>query len=405
MYRLLFRLVLGRLPAEEAHRAGFGLIRSAAAVPGLSWLLRQRLGPADPVLRVRALGRDLPGPLGLAAGFDKDALGPDALGALGFAFVEVGTLTANPQPGNPRPRMFRLPRDRALVNRLGFNNHGAAAAAARLAARRERRSGSVMVGANIGKTRTVPESGAVADYAASARLLADVADYLVVNVSSPNTPGLRDLQAAGRLGPILSAVRDALDSVANGADAAAVGGSGSAAMAAGPATPVASTRTRRVPLLVKIAPDLADEDIDAIADLAIDLALDGIIATNTTVSRDHLASHPAEIEAAGTGGLSGPPLQQRSLHVLRRLRARAGDRLTLVAAGGIQTADDAWERIQAGATLLQAYTGFVYGGPLWPHNLQAGLARRIREAGFGSLAQAVGTQASDTGESRGPNGS
>jgi dihydroorotate dehydrogenase len=393
MYRLLFRLVLGRLPAEEAHRAGFALIRTAMAVPGLSWLLRQRLGPADSVLRVRALGRDLPGPLGLAAGFDKDAVGPDALGALGFAFVEVGTLTANPQPGNPRPRMFRLPRDRALVNRLGFNNHGAAAAAARLATRRERRCGSVVVGANIGKTRTVPESEAAADYAASARLLADVVDYLVVNVSSPNTPGLRDLQAASRLRPILRAVRDALDSADRCADTDVVPGTGSADATADGAIRRTHRLPRRVPLLVKIAPDIADEDIDALADLAIDLGLDGIIATNTTVSRDHLASHPAEVEAAGSGGLSGPPLQQRALHVLRRLRGRAGDRLTLVAAGGIETADDAWQRIQAGATLLQAYTGFVYGGPLWPHDIQAGLARRIREAGFASLQQAVGTQA------------
>ncbi len=360
MYRLLFRAALGRLPAEDAHRIGFALIRAAAAVPGVARLLRKLLAPRDPVLRVRALGRDLPGPLGLAAGFDKDALDPDALGALGFAFVEVGTLTAQPQPGNPRPRLFRLPRDRALVNRLGFNNHGTAAAAARL---RARRSEGVMVGANIGKTGTVPESGAAADYAASARLLGGAADYLVVNVSSPNTPGLRDLQAAGRLRPILTAVRDAL-------------GAASA---------------RHVPLLVKIAPDLADDDIDAIADLAIELGLDGIIATNTTVSRDHLDSDPAEIEAAGPGGLSGPPLHERALVVLRRVRARAGDRLTLVAAGGIENSGDAWERIQAGATLLQAYTGFVYGGGLWPHSVQAGLARRVREAGFTSVQQAVGT--------------
>jgi dihydroorotate dehydrogenase len=373
VYRLLFRLVLGRLPAEDAHRAAFALIRGAAAVPGLSWLLSRWLTPADPVLRVRALGRDLPGPLGLAAGFDKDGLGPDALGALGFSFIEIGTVTAQQQPGNPRPRLFRLPRDRALVNRLGFNNHGAAAVAARL---RSRRRSGVMVGVNIGKTRAVPESGAAADYAASARLLAGVADYVVVNVSSPNTPGLRDLQAPGRLRPVVAAVRDALDTTAG-------------------------TGGRRVPLLVKIAPDLADDDIDAIADLAVELGLDGIIATNTTVGRDHLDSEPAEIEAAGPGGLSGPPLQQRALPVLRRLRARAGDRLTLVAAGGIENADDAWERIQAGATLVQAYTGFVYGGPLWPHNVQAGLARRARESGVTSVQQAVGTAAASGRESRG----
>jgi len=373
MYRLLFRLVLSRLPAEEAHRASFALIRTAAAVPGVSRLLRRRLAPADEVLRVRALGRDLPGPLGLAAGFDKDALGPDALGALGFTFVEVGTLTAKPQPGNPRPRLFRLSRDRALVNRMGFNNHGAAAAAARLRGRRRGAAGRVMVGANIGQTRAVPQSQAPADYAASASQLAGAVDYMVVNVSSPNTPGLRDLQAPGRLRPVLAAVLAALDASAT-AD-----------------RPPDCAGERRIPLLVKIAPDLADDDIDAIADLAVELGVDGIIATNTTVSRDHLDSDQAVVEAAGPGGLSGPPLQHRALQVLRLLRARVGDRLTLVAAGGIQNADDAWERIQAGATLLQAYTGFVYGGPLWPHSVQAGLARRVRDAGFTSLQQAVGS--------------
>jgi dihydroorotate dehydrogenase len=249
---------------------------------------------------------------------------------------------------------------------MGFNNHGAAAAAARLRARHAR---PLAVGINIGKTKTVPESGAAADYTASAKLLADVADYMVVNVSSPNTPGLRNLQAAAQLRPLLSAVRESID----GASA------------------------RHVPLLVKIAPDLADSDIDAIADLALELGLDGIIATNTTITRDHLTSDPAEIEAAGAGGLSGPPVRQRALHVLRRLRARAGDRLVLVAAGGIETADDAWERIQAGASLVQAYTGFIYGGPLWPRRIHAGLARRAHDAGFTSIQQAIGASEGENG--------
>jgi dihydroorotate dehydrogenase len=350
MYRLLYRMVLRRVPAETAHLLAFGLIRGVARVPGAAWLLGRWLGPRDPVLRVRALGLEFPGPLGLAAGFDKDARGTRGLAALGFGFVEVGTVTARAQPGNPRPRMFRLTTDRALVNRMGFNNAGALAAADRL--RRSRRRGrSPVVGVNIGKTRAVPESEAAADYAASARAVAGVADYVVVNVSSPNTPGLRDLQAAGRLRPVLAAVRSALDASAGG---------------------------RRVPLLVKIAPDLADADVDAVADLALELGVDGIVATNTTVSRDGLASPAAEVAAAGAGGLSGPPLRARSLAVLRRLRARAGDRLVLIAAGGIETPDDAWERLQAGATLVQAYTGFIYGGPLWPRRMHAGLARRMR---------------------------
>jgi dihydroorotate dehydrogenase len=350
MYRLLYRIVLRRVPAETAHLAAFGLIRGVARVPGAAWLLRRWLGPRDPVLRVRALGLEFPGPVGLAAGFDKDARGTHGLAALGFGFVEVGTVTARAQPGNPRPRMFRLAADRALVNRMGFNNAGAAAAAAALRRSRARPDGPV-VGVNIGKTRTVPDQDAAADYAASARAVAAVADYVVVNVSSPNTPGLRDLQATDRLRPVLVAVRSALD---------------------------ASADRRRIPLLVKIAPDLADADVDAVADLALELGLDGIIATNTTVSRARLASPAAEVAAAGAGGLSGPPLQTRSLAVLRRLRARAGDRLVLVAAGGIETPDDAWERLRAGATLVQAYTGFVYGGPLWPRRMHAGLARRIR---------------------------
>ncbi len=352
MYRLLYQVVLRRVPAEAAHRGGFWLIQvfgSAARVPGVAWLLGQWLGPREEVLRVRALGLEFPGPLGLAAGFDKDARATRGLAALGFGFVEVGTVTAQAQPGNPRPRMFRLSADRALVNRMGFNNAGAAAAAVRL--RRVRARRGPVVGVNIGKTRAVPEADAAADSAARARAVAGVADYVVVNVSSPNTPGLRDLQAADRLRPVLVAVREALDASAGG---------------------------RQVPLLVKIAPDLADADVDAVADLALELGLHGIIATNTTVSRDGLASPASQVAAAGAGGLSGPPLGARALAVLIRLRARAGDRLVLIAAGGIETPDDAWERLRAGATLVQAYTGFIYGGPLWPRRMHAGLARLAR---------------------------
>jgi dihydroorotate dehydrogenase len=360
MYQLLFRVVLRRVPAETAHRVAFALIRVAGAA-GLAGLLRRWLGPRDPVLRVRALGLEFPGPVGLAAGFDKDARATAGLGALGFGFVEVGTVTARAQPGNPRPRLFRLPADRALVNRMGFNNDGAVAVAARLRRRRGARASGVgpVVGVNIGKTRAVPEAEAAADYAASARAVADVADYVVVNVSSPNTPGLRDLQATDRLRPVLVAVRSALDAAAG--------------------------QGQRVPLLVKIAPDLAEADVDAVADLAVELGLDGIIATNTTVSRAGLAGSAAEVAAAGAGGLSGPPLRKPALAVLRRLRARAGDRLVLIAAGGIETPDDAWERMAAGATLVQAYTGFIYGGPLWPRRMHAGLARRARAAGLTSV--------------------
>jgi dihydroorotate dehydrogenase len=361
VYQAVYRVALRRLPPEAAHAAGFWLIRAAAAVPGGVWVLRRFLAPRDPVLRVRALGLDFPGPLGLAAGFDKDGHGVAGLAALGFGFVEVGTVTARPQPGNAKPRMFRFPAERALVNRMGFNNAGAAALAARLREAREARSARwapgprPVVGVNIGKTKAVPDDAAIADYVTSARLVADVADYVVVNVSSPNTPGLRDLQAADKLKPLLGAVRVALDE---------------------------TSPRRRVPLLVKIAPDLADADIDAVADLALGLGLDGIIATNTTISRAGLRDSAA-VADAGPGGMSGAPLRERALEVLRRLHARTGGRLVLIAAGGIESADDAYERLAAGATLLQAYTAFIYEGPLWPHRVQAALAGRLREAGPG----------------------
>ncbi|MDA0566225.1 quinone-dependent dihydroorotate dehydrogenase [Streptomonospora sp. S1-112] len=366
LYQLLFSAVLRRTDAESIHRLAFTALRGLAAVPGAPEAMRRVLGPRRPELAVTALGREFPGPLGLAAGFDKNAEGVIGLTALGFGHVEVGTVTAHPQPGNPKPRLFRLTADRAIVNRMGFNNHGSVVAADNLAALRARPAGRrAIVGVNIGKTKTVPESEAVADYVAGARRLAPFADYLVVNVSSPNTPGLRDLQAVERLRPLLTAVRAALDEDGRGS----------------------------LPLLVKIAPDLADDDVDAVADLAVELGLDGIIATNTTISREGLRTPAEEVAAAGAGGLSGEPLRRRSLEVLRRLRARAGDRLTLIAVGGVATPEDAWERIRAGASLVQGYTGLIYGGPLWPLRLHRGLARLVRQAGYRSVGEAVGADA------------
>ena len=341
-YQAFFDRVLTRTDAETAHHAAFSAIRVARPVlGGQGRRVRDRVAP------VEAMGLSFPGVLGLAAGFDKNAVGVDSLAALGFAFVEVGTVTGEPQPGNDRPRLFRLPADRAIVNRMGFNNDGAEAVAERLAARtRSARTRDVVLGVNIGKTKAVPEDQAVADYEKSTRLLAPVADYLVVNVSSPNTPGLRDLQAVGRLGPLLESVRRAADEVTS----------------------------ERVPLLVKIAPDLSDDDVLAVADLALELGLDGIVATNTTVSRDGLASDPATVAAAGAGGLSGAPLTRRADDVMRLLRDRVGPDLCLVGVGGIGTVEEARDRLAAGATLLQAYSGFVYGGPSWPARLQRALS-------------------------------
>ena len=330
-YSFLFDHGLTRLDAEKAHRLGFRAVRAARP------LLARRRTPGAPVT---AMGLTFPNVLGLAAGFDKNAVGIDALGALGFGHVEVGTVTGEPQPGNDRPRLFRLPADRAVVNRMGFNNHGAEAVAARLAAR-GRPEGGPVLGVNIGKSKVVPEDAAVGDYEKSARLLAPHADYLVVNVSSPNTPGLRNLQAVEKLEPILRAVQDV---------------------------------TSGVPLPVKIAPDLADDDVLAVADLATAVGLAGIVATNTTISRAGLASPPAAVEAAGAGGLSGRPLTSRSLEVMRMLRGRVGDGLTLIGVGGITTVEDARARLEAGADLLQGYTAFVYEGPGWPRRILKGLS-------------------------------
>jgi len=359
MYRYILKPLLFLLPAELAHRLAFASLRLVMWLPFVRALCQQWLTPRAPNLRVRALGLDLPSPLLLAAGFDKDAEGYDALGALGFGGIEVGTITAEPQPGNPRPRLFRLPSDRALINRMGFNNHGARAAAERL-----KRPRSTVVGVNIGKTKVVAEENAIADYVKSAELIGPYADYVVVNVSSPNTPGLRDLQSVERLEPLLTAVRDVLR----------------------------RQRPERPPaLLVKIAPDLSDEAIDEIGDLAVRLGLSGIIATNTTTSRERLTTPAAEVSALGTGGLSGAPLRLRSLAVLKRLRRRVGDELVLVAAGGIENAEDAWDRIRAGATLVQIYTAFVYEGPTLPRRIAEGLAARMQVAGFSSIEDVVGT--------------
>jgi dihydroorotate dehydrogenase len=347
------RRVMFLVPAERIHTWVFAALRLATATATARRMLRRRLAPHDPILTSTVFGVRFPGPLGLAAGFDKDGTGLNAWGALGFGFAEVGTVTAAPQPGNPVPRLFRLPTDRALLNRMGFNNQGAGELATRLI----QHAADIPIGVNIGKTKVAPPERAADDYRTSARLVGPLADFLVVNVSSPNTPGLRDLQAVESLRPILEAARS-------------------------------ETST---PVLVKIAPDLTDAEIDEIADLAVELGLAGIVATNTTVSREGLETPGADM--LGEGGVSGPPLAERSLDVLRRLYARVGDKLVLISVGGIETTDDAWQRITAGASLLQGYTGFIYGGGLWAKRIQDGIANRLHDGGFRSLAEAVGSAA------------
>ncbi|WP_409431464.1 quinone-dependent dihydroorotate dehydrogenase [Mycobacterium sp. SMC-16] len=352
MYRAL-RWVFFLVSPERIHTWVFALLRVATGLAVSRRLLAKWLAPSDPVLETTVFGVTFPGPVGLAAGFDKNGSGINAWGPLGFGYAEVGTVTAQAQPGNPAPRLFRLPEDRALLNRMGFNNHGAGELAIKLT----RSQSTVPIGVNIGKTKVTPPEHAVDDYAESARLCGPLADFVVVNVSSPNTPGLRDLQAVASLRPILAAVR---------------------------------AETTK-PVLVKIAPDLSDDDVDEIADLAVELGLAGIVATNTTISREGLLT-PGVAEL-GAGGVSGAPVAARSLEILRRLHKRVGDQLVLISVGGIETADDAWERILAGASLVQGYTGFIYGGGLWAKHIHDGVAAKLKAGGFASLADAVGSGA------------
>jgi dihydroorotate dehydrogenase len=338
MYRFLFRLILSRLDPETAHHLAFLVIRLLPRI-GIGALVRRLTAPAG-ALAVEALGLRFSSPFGVAAGFDKDALAVRGLGQLGFGHVEVGTVTALAQPGNERPRLFRLIADRAVINRMGFNNRGAAAAAARLRVERGRRRRPV-IGANIGKSRVVSVDAAVGEYVASAKLLAPVCDYLTVNVSSPNTPGLRGLQEIDRLAPLLRAVH------------------GVAGL---------------TPVLVKVAPDLSDEAVCRVASLVVRLGLAGIIATNTTISRDGLRTEPRLVAAAGAGGLSGPPVAARSLAVLRLIRSVVPAELCVISVGGVETAEDVAERLAAGATLVQGYTAFLYRGPLWARHINRGLA-------------------------------
>lgn len=353
IYPAVFRLVFSRMDPERAHHLAFSAIRAAERVRA-SAILRRLTRPA-PSLARNVLGIDFPSPFGLAAGFDKQGHGVAALADLGFGHVEVGTITGQAQPGNPTPRLFRLIEDRAVINRMGFNNDGAAAVAPRIRAVRPvlgERFGATrpVVGVNIGKTKKVELKDAVGDYRASTRLLAPHADYLVVNVSSPNTPGLRLLQSVDTLRPLLQAVREEADAVTE----------------------------RRVPLLVKIAPDLADEDLSDVAELVGELELDGVIATNTTIERTGLRSDAARVEEIGAGGLSGAPLKNRSLAVLKQLRRELPEGTVIVSVGGVETGQEVHARLRAGADLVQGYTAFLYEGPFWASRINRYLAKHLR---------------------------
>jgi dihydroorotate dehydrogenase len=338
MYALFFRQVILRMSTERAHHVAVGAFRWGWPLVAVArWLNVMPAAPA--AAAVAALGIVFPAPLGVAAGLDKDGVAIKGLWLAGFSHVEIGTVTPKPQLGNEPPRAWRELDIRGLRNRMGFNNEGADAAARRLMVLRASTVGrAALVGVNIGKNKTTSAEDAPLDYGYCARVLAPHADYLVVNVSSPNTPGLRDLQSVTSLRPILEHARA-------GAREAVPG--------------------RKVPLLVKIAPDLADDDVDAVADLALALGLDGIVATNTTIGHDR-----------GPGGLSGPPLLGRAVDVIARLRVRVGADMCLIGVGGVTTADDARAMLDAGATLVQGYTAFVYEGPWWPSRINRQLVTR-----------------------------
>ncbi len=344
-YRLL-RPLLFTIDAERAHGMALTALKTAPTGRGVA--------PCGP-LATRVAGINFPTPLGMAAGFDKDAEVADALLGLGFGFAEVGSITPLAQAGNPRPRLFRLTEDRAVINRMGFNNRGGEAAAARLRARVNGRSGPKVVGINIGANKDSADR--VADYAGMTRLMAPLASYLAVNISSPNTPGLRALQDEGALTELLDAVFEAR----------------------GPAGP---------PVFLKVAPDLEPTDIDAISRIAIDMGLGALIVSNTTITRPPLRSR----HAGEAGGLSGEPLREIALQRLRDFRTATGGQVPLVGVGGIASAEHAWQRIRAGASLVQLYSAMVYEGPGLIGRINRGLETLMRRDGFSSIAEAVGSE-------------
>ena len=337
LYRLVYRLVLSKTDPERIHDAAMSAIGAFGRSP-LAPLASATVGHRGGDRLAGLIARPVPGRLGMAAGQDKNGTAILGTIALGFAFTEIGTVTPRPQPGNEGPRLWRIPGERAFRNRMGFNNDGADAAAVRLRALRSTKAGrSAVVGANIGKNKTTPEEDAPRDYAYCARVLAPWVDFIVINVSSPNTPGLRDLQSVDRLRPIVEAARD---------------GSRQACP------------DRDIPLFVKIAPDLSDEEIVGVCGLSRSMGLAGVVATNTTVNHD-----------LGQGGVSGAPLRERALDVIRLVAANLDDSQLLIGTGGVSSPADARRMLGAGADLVEAFTAFIYEGPTWPGALARALQR------------------------------
>lgn len=330
MYKSLIKPLLFRFSPENIHYKVMGFLKFFVPLPGGANLLHALYRVRDKRLEREVFGIRFPNPVGLAAGFDKDARWFDELSHLGFGFVEIGTVTPMPQPGNEKPRLFRVAKDEGLINRMGFNNGGAEAAAARLQYRRT----NIIVGGNIGKNKVTPNEQALSDYEKAFDALYELVDYFVVNVSSPNTPNLRDLQDKEPLTRILSALKQRNQA-----------------------------KGQPKPILLKIAPDLTDGQLDDIVAIVADTGIEGVIATNTTISRANLQTSNGELEAIGNGGLSGKPLTNRSTEVIRYLHTKSGGAFPIIGVGGIHSAADALEKLDAGATLVQLYTGFIYEGP------------------------------------------
>ena len=365
LWRSLGRSVLFKLPAEMAHHFSMGTFSGLSALPAIPSLIRSQYTVKDQRLHTNAFGLDFANPVGLAAGFDKDAKWFPELANLGFRHVEVGTLTGQAQPGNPKPRLFRLPADSAIINRMGFNNEGADAAAKRLAKTPKARHSDVL-GINIGKTKVVPVEDATGDYLFSFERLFLYADYFTVNVSSPNTPGLRELQNREPLIKLLNALQEKNEQLAT------------------------DHEVDRKPILLKIAPDLGDGQLEDIVSIVKETKLSGLIATNTTVSRDGLKTPNSTVEEIGNGGLSGSPLTQRSRNIVSQAFRHADGAFPIIGVGGIMNGDDAWEMICAGASLVQLYTGFIYGGPSIVRDINKTILRRLAELDLHNVSDAVG---------------
>jgi dihydroorotate dehydrogenase len=345
VYRLILRPIFFLFDPEKIHHFVFGAIRFFMNVPGLKNIVSSMYVVNDKRLERKVFGLTFSNPVGLAAGLDKDAKLYDELGMLGFSFIEIGTLTPKAQPGNDKPRMFRLQEDSGLINRMGFNNHGVAEAVERLKKRRT----NVIIGGNIGKNKVTPNEDAVSDYEKCFEALFPYVDYFVVNVSSPNTPNLRELQDKEPLTALLNRMKQ-----------------------------LTMAKSNPKPVLLKIAPDLTDTQLDDIIEIVQRTKIDGVVATNTTISRSGLRTDKSRVEYIGAGGLSGKPLTKRSTEVIRYLHAKSGGSFPIIGVGGIHTAEDAIEKLNAGATLVQLYTGFVYEGPA--------LIKRINKALLNSNA-------------------